>query len=215
MSFLSSIMSLMLHLDDFLTSFISQYGTLVYLLIFLVIFCETGLFVAFLPGDSFIFACAAFAASHLLNIGIVVIICLVSGFLGDTLNYYIGHTLGKKICAGGGSRFIKPESIERAKSFYDRHGGKAIVLSRFIPLVRQCTPFVAGIGKMSYERFMSYNLFGVVLWVGACSLAGYFFGNIPVIRDNFTGVILALILLSLLPAAIAFIKSGFSKNKEL
>ena len=180
----------------------------------MAIFVETGLFIAFLPGDSLIFACAAFAAAGLLNIMFVVIICLISAFLGDSLNYYLGYAVGKKIYTRANSRFLKRENIDKAKDFYDKHGGMAIVLSRFIPIVRQFTPFVSGIGKMTYKKFMLFNVIGVVLWVGLTSCAGYFFGNIPVVRDHFSAVIIAIIFVSLLPAFIAFIKSMPIKPKQ-
>jgi len=212
MSFLDTIISLLFHLNTFLTGFIIQYGILVYLLVFIIIFCETGLFVPFLPGDSLIFACAAFSAVGLLNIGIVIVICFSSAFLGDSLNYYFGHSIGRKIYERAGNRFIKRESIDKAKSFYDKHGGKAIILSRFVPLVRQFTPFVAGIGKMSYERFMSYNLIGVIAWVGVASAGGYFLGNVPFVSKNFTLVTLLIIFVSLLPAIITYIKSVVTRK---
>lgn len=201
------IASLLFHLDTFLTHFISQYGILIYLLVFVILFCETGLFVPFLPGDSLIFACGAFAAVGLLNIWIILLICLTSAFLGDMLNYYFGHSIRKKLYAREKGRLIKRENIDKAQAFYEKHGGKAIILSRFIPLVRQFTPFVAGIGKMPYKKFLSFNIAGVVLWVGTASAAGYFFGNIPAVHDNFTGVILAIIFISLLPAFFVFLKS--------
>ncbi len=208
-----NIFSLMFQLDEFLKYYISQYGSLVYILLFIIIFCETGLFVVFLPGDSLIFACATFAAAGLLNIMIVVIICLISAFLGDSLNYYFGYAIGKKIYDKANGRYLNRENIDKANDFYDKHGGKAIVLSRFIPLIRQLTPFVAGIGKMTYERFMLFNVIGVLSWVGIVSLAGYFFGNIPIVRDHFSAVIIGIIIVSLLPALIAFIKSRCKKQK--
>lgn len=199
--------SLVFQLDEFLKYYIGQYGSLVYVLLFIIIFCETGLFVVFLPGDSLIFACATFAAAGLLNIMTVVIICLISAFLGDSLNYYFGYAVGKKIYAKANGRYLNRENIDKANDFYDKHGGKAIVLSRFIPLIRQLTPFVAGIGKMTYERFVLFNVIGVLSWVGIVSLAGYFFGNIPMVCDHFSTVMIAIIIISLVPALIAFIKS--------
>lgn len=205
--------SLIFQLNEFLTYFISQYGSLIYILLFVIIFCETGLFVVFFPGDSLIFACAAFAAAGLLDIMMVVIICLVSAFLGDSLNYYFGYAIGKKIYNKANGRYLNQKNIDKANDFYDKHGGKAIVLSRFIPLIRQFTPFVAGIGKMTYERFMLFNVIGVLSWVGLVSLAGYFFGNIPVVRDHFSTVIIGIIIVSLLPAFIAFLKSRGKRQK--
>ena len=205
--------SLMFQLNEFLKYFISQYGSLIYILLFVILFCETGLFVVFLPGDSLIFACATFAATGLLNIMAVVIICLISAFLGDSLNYYFGYSVGKKIYAKANGRYLNRKNIDKANDFYDKHGGKAIVLSRFIPLIRQLTPFVAGIGKMTYERFVLFNVIGVLSWVGIVSLAGYFFGNLPIVRDHFSTVIIGIIIVSLLPAFMAFIKSRPKKQK--
>jgi membrane-associated protein len=207
-----TFIDLLLHTDEFLTSFIVKYGVYVYILIFVILFCETGLFCP-LPGDSLIFACGAFAAAGLLNIWILVILSFIAAILGDSLNYYLGYAVGKRIYTRANKgRLIKRESIDRAKEFYDKHGGKAIIFSRFIPLVRQCTPFVAGIGRMTFQRFMSFNLIGGTAWVGIASLLGYFFGNIPVIKDNFSTVILAIIFISLLPAIIAYLKSRFKRS---
>ncbi|MEL4106999.1 VTT domain-containing protein [Oscillospiraceae bacterium WX1] len=201
-----SIFDLLFHIDTFLNDVIIRYGVLVYILIFIILFCETGLFMP-LPGDSLIFAGGAFAAAGMLDIWSFALICLAAGILGDSVNYYLGHSVGKKLYWQAKGRFLKRENIDRAKAFYERHGGKAIIFSRFIPLVRQCTPFVAGIGRMTFGRFMSYNLVGVAAWVGISSLLGYFFGNIPAVKDNFSVVILAIIAVSLLPAVIAFLKS--------
>lgn len=211
MDILSIISSLLFHFNDFLAAFIGQYGTLVYLLLFVIIFCETGLFVVCFPGDSLIFASGAFAGAGLLNIWILIPLCFLAGFAGDNLNYFFGHSLSERIYACGG-RFIKKENVEKAKSFYDRHGGKAIILSRFIPIIRQFTPFVAGIGRMPYRRFIFFDFWGVVSWVGIASVAGYFFGNIPVVRDNFSSAIIIIVLVSLSPAFIIYLKSKLTKK---
>lgn len=214
MAFFDLLFSLIFHLDDFLYSFISQYGTLIYLLLFIIIFSETGLFVLFLPGDSLIFASAAFSAAGLLDIWIVVAVCFTSAFLGDGLNFHFGQSLGRRIYAGAkGKGFIKRENIDKAQAFYDKHGGKAIVLSRFIPIVRQFTPFVAGIGRMTYNRFMCFNLLGVFLWVGIASAAGYFFGNIPLVKENFTLTILLIVFISVMPVVITFLRSRLAKKR--
>lgn len=206
-----SFLDLLLHVDIFIEAFISQYGgTLIYVLIFAVLFCETGLF-APLPGDSLIFASAAVAAAGLLDIWLLIIICFVAAILGDSLNYYLGHAIGKKIYARAKGRFIKRENIDKAKDFYEKHGGKAIIFSRFIPIVRQFTPFVAGIGRMSFRRFMKFNFVGVTAWVGISSLMGYFFGNIKFVKDNFSTVIYAIIIISLLPVLITFLRAKFKK----
>lgn len=205
-----SFLDLLLHVDIFIDAFITRYGVLVYILIFLILFCETGLF-APLPGDSLIFACAAFAMIGKLNIWILLIVCFVAAILGDSLNYYLGHAVGTKIYARAKGRFIKRENIDKAKNFYAKHGGKAIIFSRFIPIIRQFTPFVAGICQMPFSRFMKYNFIGVTAWVGISALAGSLFGNITIVRENFSTVILAIIFISLLPAIIAFLKTKFKK----
>lgn len=207
MSVYEFFVELLFHLDTFLVAFTDRYGILVYLLVFVILFFETGLFVPFLPGDSLIFACAAFAAAGHLDIWVVILVCFTSAFLGDALNYYLGHSIGRRLYQRGKGKFINPANVDKARAFYERHGGKAIVLSRYIPLVRQCTPFVAGIGKMTYRKFMTYNLAGVTLWVGGISTVGYFFGNIPAVSDNFSGIIIGIVFISLLPALFLFIKS--------
>ena len=207
MKMIDMITGLMFHLNDFLAGFVSDYGMLIYILIFIVIFAETGLFVVFLPGDSFIFACATFAAAGLIDITMVVLLCFAAAFLGEIVNFYFGRTWGRKIYSMAETRFIKRENIDKTRDFYDRYGGKAIILSRFVPILRQFTPFVVGIGDMSYRRFMGYNLVAVTLWVGVVAAGGYFFGNIPVVQQNFTAVLLLIVLVSLLPAVIAFFKT--------
>lgn len=205
---------LLFHLDEFLISFIGQYGGYIYPLIFVIIFCETGLFVPFLPGDSLIFACAAFSAAGLLNGWAIVLICYSSALLGDTLNFYIGRSAGKRLYEKARGRLFKKENVDKAKAFYDRYGGKAIIISRFVPLIRQFTPFVTGIGDMSFGKFMSMNVIGVTLWVGILSLLGYFFGNIEAVKNNFTAVLLMIIFVSLLPAVIAFLRSRYVKRTD-
>ena len=205
---------LLFHLDEFLSVFISQYGSLIYPLVFIMIFSETGLFVPFFPGDSLIFACAAFAAAGYLNIWIAVIIIYTAALLGDSLNFYFGKSFGKKMYLHAKNRFLKQEKIDKAKDFYDKYGGKAIIISRFIPLVRQCTPFVTGIGKMTYKRFMLLNVIGVTLWVGIISALGFFFGNIQIVKDNFSAVLMIIVFVSMLPAVFAFLKAKFGKKSE-
>ncbi len=207
MNLLDLIYGLMFHLDDYLAGFIMEYGLLVYILIFAVIFSETGLFVLFLPGDSFIFACATFAAVGLIDIWALILICFFAAFFGEILNFYFGRTWGRKLYTKAERRFIKKENIEKAGDFYEKYGGKAIILSRFVPILRQFTPFVVGIGGMSYRKFMVYNLIAVVLWIGLISAAGYFFGNIPIVQNNFSIVLILIVLISLLPAVIAYFKA--------
>ena len=208
-----SFVDLFLHINKVLDVIVSQYGTLVYILIFAIIFCENGIFFP-LPGDSLIFAGAAYAVQGQMNIWLLLIICFVSAVVGDILNYYIGVFVGNKIYARAKGRFISKENIDKAAEFYKKHGGRAIVFSRFIPIIRQFTPFVAGIGKMDFKRLMIWNLVGVTAWVVICSLLGYFFGNIPIVRENFSAVIIGIIVVSLLPAVIGFMRSRAKRPEK-
>jgi len=203
---------LLFHLDVFLVSFIGQHGGYIYPLVFLIIFCETGLFVPLLPGDSLIFACAAFSAAGLMNGWAMMIICFTAALLGDTLNFHIGRSAGKRLYERAKGKFLKKQNIDKAKAFYDRYGGKAIIISRFVPIIRQFTPFVTGIGDMSYGRFMRMNVIGVTLWVGILSALGFFFGNIEAVKNNFSAVLIMIIAVSVMPAVITYIRSILVKK---
>jgi membrane-associated protein len=201
-----------MHLDKSLGGVIDEYGVLTYVILFLIIFCETGLvFTPLLPGDSLIFAAATFAALGNLNIAILILVVLVAAILGDAVNYLIGNKLGHKLIKRE-NRFIKKEYIEKTHGFYEKYGGKTIVIARFVPIVRTFAPFVAGISDMHYNKFLSYNAIGATLWVGIVAMAGYFFGNIDFVRENFTIVVLVIIFISILPAVIPVIKNKFSKK---
>jgi membrane-associated protein len=202
-----------LHIDVYLGQLISSYGIFVYGILFTIIFIETGLVIMpFLPGDSLLFAAGAFSALGSLNIFSVLILLCLAAFLGDTANYWIGHFFGEKIIAN--KRIpINQNHIDETQKFFDKHGGKTIVLARFVPIVRTFAPFVAGIGKMSYPKFISYNIVGGVTWVMLFTLAGFFFGNIPTVKHNFTLVIMAIILLSILPMVYTAIKAKVSSKK--
>ncbi|MEO5825559.1 MAG: DedA family protein [Gemmatimonadales bacterium] len=196
-----------LHLDVHLGDLIRQYGSTTYAILFAIIFVETGLVVMpFLPGDSLLFAAGAFAALGSLDPWLLFGLLSVAAILGDTVNYWIGAKAGPKAFSGN-IRFLKVEYLDRTKEFYERHGSKTIVLARFIPIVRTFAPFVAGIGGMRYRTFITYNVVGAVLWVGLGVWTGYFFGNIPVVRDNFTIVIFVIIGISVLPIAFEAIKA--------
>jgi len=196
-----------LHLDKHLAQVIYTYGTWTYGLLFLIVFLETGLVVTpFLPGDSLLFAAGSFAALGALDVSFLFVLLSVAAVLGDTLNYAIGKYLGPKVFHFPRSRFFNPEHLRRTHDFYERHGAKTIVIARFVPIVRTFAPFVAGIGAMSYPRFLAYNVFGGVLWVAVCVFAGYFFGNLPFVKQNFTLVILAIIVISILPAVLEFLR---------
>lgn len=212
MNTFSYLIDIFLHLDRYLGLVINNYGFETYLILFLIIFLETGLVVTpFLPGDSLIFAAATFAAMGMLNIYILVAVLMIAAILGDTVNYEIGRIFGDKIIKIGNGKLIKQEHLDKTNKFYDKHGGKTIIFARFIPIVRTLAPFVAGMGKMHYKNFISFNAIGGVCWVVLVSALGYFFGNIPVVKENFTIVIMAIILISIMPAIIAFLKSKFNK----
>ena len=196
---------LFLHLDEYLSQIITQYGTWTYALLFFVIFMETGFVVTpFLPGDSLLFAAGTFAALDALNIWVLVGLLIVAAIGGDTVNYWIGHTLGERAY---NIKWIKKEYLDKTHAFFEKHGGKTIFLARFVPIVRTFAPFVAGIGKMSYGFFIRWNFIGGIVWVLLFTLAGYFFGNIPFVRANFEFVIIAIILISVLPMGYEWLKA--------
>ncbi len=202
MSIFQFVIDFVLHLDIHLGQAISSYGMATYAILFAIIFIETGLvFVPFLPGDSLLFAAGAFAAIGSLNIFALLILLIVAAVLGDTVNYWVGHFIGDKIVAN--SRMpIKKEHLAQTHEFFRKHGGKTIILARFVPIVRTFAPFVAGAGKMNYGKFISYNVIGGVLWVTVCTMAGYFFGNISFIKDNFSIVIIGVVAISLVPVLV-------------
>ena len=196
-----------LHMDKHLPQMVNDTGIWVYLILFVIIFIETGLVVTpFLPGDSLLFAAGAVAATTSLNIWVLLILLIVAAILGDTANYWIGHYFGPKVFSQN-SRWFKREYLDRTHAFYQKHGGKTILLARFIPIIRTFAPFVAGIGQMSYGYFISYNIFGGILWVSLFLGAGYFFGNLAFVKENFSLVIIAIILISLLPPVFEYFKA--------
>jgi membrane-associated protein len=199
-----------LHFDTHLSEAIRDYGTLTYAILFLIIFCETGLVVTpFLPGDSLLFAVGSFAAIGLLDPFAAFFLLVIAAILGDALNYWIGRTFGLRGFSDTG-RFLNTRHIEKTNAFYEKHGPMTIVIARFLPIVRTFAPFVAGLGRMNYRRFTTYNISGAVLWVGSCGLAGYLFGNIPIVRDNFSIVVLGIIAVSLIPGAVALVRARMS-----
>ena len=214
MDLISNLFDLFLHLDEHLSAVIQTYGTWTYLILFLIIFMETGLVVTpFLPGDSLLFAAGTFAGMGALNIYVLLILLSAAAILGDTVNYWIGHYIGPRAFSGE-VRFLKKEYLDRTHEFYERHGGKTIILARFIPIIRTFAPFVAGIGAMSYGRFISYNVIGGIAWVAGFTLAGYFFGQVPFVQDNFTYVVVAIILISVMPAVIEVIRSRLKPSPK-
>lgn len=192
------LIDLFLHLDEHLANIINQYGTWTYAILFLIIFMETGFVVTpFLPGDSLLFAAGTLAPLSDLNIWLIVVLLIIAAIAGDTVNYWIGHYLGERAY---NIKWIKKEYLDRTHAFFQKHGGKTIFLARFVPIVRTFAPFVAGMGKMSYGYFFSYNVFGGIVWVLLFTFLGYFFGNIPFVKANFELVIIAIILVSVVPA---------------
>lgn len=207
MAMLLSLVDFILHIDVHLGELIGQYGMLTYGILFGIIFIETGLVLTpFLPGDSLLFAAGAFSSLGALNLWGLLGLMIAAAILGDTANYWIGHFFGEKMIANP-KLPIKKEHIDKTKAFFDKHGGKTIILARFVPIVRTFAPFVAGVGKMSYGQFISYNIIGGITWVSLFLLAGYFFGNIPAVKHNFSVVIMGIILVSVLPMIIEVIKN--------
>jgi membrane-associated protein len=200
-----------LHVDKFLLPLIDTFGPLIYLILFLIILFETGLVITpFLPGDSLLFVVGALAAQEVLNVFLLYIFLLIAAILGDSLNYWIGNYFGEKVFRK--SRFFKKEYLEKTKYFYKKHGGKAIILARFVPVARTFVPFVAGIGKMNYKKFIPYNILGGFLWVTSFLWAGYFFGNLPFVKENLTFVILAIIIISILPGFMKYLISRYQRK---
>lgn len=212
MEFIQSLIDLFLHFDVHLAEFVARYGLWVYGLLFAIIFAETGLVVTpFLPGDSLLFAAGALAATGALDVRLLVLLLVAAAVLGNTVNYSIGRMIGPRVfraedSKGLSHRLLNREYLDRAHEFFERHGGKAVVLTRFVPIIRTFVPFVAGAGAMRYPAFALYNLAGGVLWVGICVGAGYAFGNVPIIKENFTLVALGIVAVSLVPVLVEWLR---------
>jgi membrane-associated protein len=204
MDFLAALWDLVVHLDAHLAAFVESHGGWVYGLLFAIVFCETGLVVTpFLPGDSLLFAAGTLAAVGNMNIALVMATLVAAALCGDNANYWIGRWTGTRLFA----KFLNPKHLARAHAFYERHGGKTIVIARFVPIVRTYVPFVAGVGAMPYLRYLAFCVAGAALWVGSICLAGYFFGNIPVVKSNLTLVIIAIVLVSISPGVVAWLRA--------
>jgi membrane-associated protein len=192
-----------------------MYGGLTYAILFLVIFAETGLvFTPFLPGDSLLFAAGALASLGSLNVHFIFILLFIAAVLGDTANYWIGHFIGPKLIANEKVRFLKKEHLDKTHQFFEKYGGKTIIIARFVPIVRTFAPFVAGIGSMTYGKFIAYNIIGGFLWTAMFIYSGYFFGNIPFIKNNFSIVVLTIIFISVLPGVYEFVKHKIEAKKS-
>ena len=215
MEFIAKAVDLFLHLDKHLGAIIQQYGTWTYAILTLVVFCETGLVVTpFLPGDSLLFAAGALAALPGSPLSVFVLFLLLSAaaIVGDTVNYWIGHKVGPRAFEGK-IKFLNPNHLARTHEFYETYGGKTIIIARFVPIVRTFAPFVAGIGSMSYGKFITYNVVGGILWVAICLFAGFFFGNLPFVKANFSLVILAIIIISVLPGVYEFVRHKMAQRR--
>ena len=214
MELLQTALDFFIHLDNHIGEIIASYGVWTYLILFLIIFAETGFVVTpFLPGDSLIFVVGTFAAAGALEFWVLFFLLLGAAVLGDTVNYEVGRFLGPKVFSKE-IRFLNRENLMKTQRFYEKHGGKTIIIARFLPIIRTFAPFVAGVGTMKYTRFLSYNFLGALLWVAVALFAGYFFGNLPFVRDNFTFVIFAIIGISALPAVYAYVRNWWESRNQ-
>lgn len=208
MEVLKDLVSFILHVDDHLRDIVTQFGAWTYVILFAVVFLETGIVLTpFLPGDSLLFAAGAMAAAYpeTLNVVYLFVVLAIAAILGDTANYWIGHHLGPRVFREN-VRFLNRENLMRTEAFYEKHGGKTIIIARFIPIIRTFAPFVAGVGSMQYSRFLAFNVVGGLIWTGGFIFAGYYFGNLPAVKDNFGLVIIGIIILSVLPPVWEFVQ---------
>jgi membrane-associated protein len=213
MEYIKVAFDFLLHIDRYLSVIIQDFGAWSYLILFVVIFIETGLVVTpFLPGDSLLFAAGAFAAVGAFNPVLLFVLMAIAAIAGDTANYWIGHKIGPRVFSGE-VKFLKKEYLEKTQAFYEKHGGKTIFLARFIPIIRTFAPFVAGVGKMRYGYFISYNIIGGIVWTALCTFVGYFFGNLPIVKENFSLVIVAIVVISVLPAVWEVVKAKIEEKK--
>lgn len=207
MDLLLTFIDIFIHLDRHLIWLIQHFGVWVYLIVFIIVFCETGLVVTpFLPGDSLLFGLGALAAIGDLNVAWLFVLLSIAAIAGDTVNYFIGKYVGPKVFHQDTNRFLKREYLEKTRRFYEKYGGKTIVIARFVPIIRTFAPFVAGIGAMTYSKFIIYNVLGGIAWVAVFIFGGYYFGNLPIVKNNFTLVIMAIIIISVLPGVIEYFR---------
>ncbi len=211
---IGTVIDFILHIDQHLTALSAQYGMWIYAILFLIIFCETGLVATpFLPGDSLLFAAGGIAAVGGMNIHIMVLILLIAAILGDAVNFMIGKYFGAKLFSNPDSKIFRRAYLEKTHAFYEKHGGKTIIIARFVPIVRTFAPFVAGMGDMHYGRFIRYNIIGAMAWVLLFSYLGYFFANIPLVKNNLGLVLGAIIVISILPAVIEIVRAKYAAKK--
>lgn len=213
MDILSQVFDFFLHIDVHLNELIIQYGAFTYGILFMIIFAETGfVFTPFLPGDSLLFAAGTFAARGSFDVFLLAILLMIAAIAGDNINYWVGRKLGTKLFEKY-SRFLKKEYLEKTHKFYEKHGGKTIILARFFPIIRTFSPFVAGLGKMTYSRFVLNDIAGGIIWISVFVFGGYFFGNIPIVQKNFSLVIVVIVVISVIPAISEFVRHKFLKKK--
>ena len=215
MEIVSTFIDIVLHLDKHLQWLVANYGTWIYLILFAIIFCETGLVVTpFLPGDSLLFVAGAVAATGGMDVHTVFAVLVAASFSGDNTNYWIGRFAGPRIFSRKGSLLFNPEHLERTHRFYERYGAKTVLIARFVPIVRTFAPFVAGMARMAYPRFVSFSFAGAILWIGSLTYAGYFFGNLPIIRENLSIVIVGIVLLSMMPGVVEYLRAHARGKRE-
>jgi membrane-associated protein len=207
MELFTLFLDIVLNLDDHLQALVASHGAWIYLILFLIVFCETGLVVTpFLPGDSLLFVAGTVAAAGGMDIHLLVLLLIIAAILGDAVNYSVGHYIGPRVFKSSESRWLNPKHLERAHEFYEKYGGKTIIIARFVPIIRTYAPFVAGAASMTYAKFALFNVSGAILWVVSLGYAGYFFGNLPVIKDNLSLVIIGIIILSILPGVVEILR---------
>jgi len=214
MDFLRDAVDFFLHIDEHLNAIIEEYGLWTYLILFGIVFVETGVVIMpFLPGDSLLFAAGTFAASGALDLWVLLVLLSAAAILGDSVNYFIGARVGPKVFRRDDVRFLSKKHLDRTHAFYEKHGGKTIIIARFIPIIRTFAPFVAGVGSMTYPRFLAYNVIGGVLWVTVFCVGGYLFGNLEVVEDNFSFIIVAIVLISVMPAVVEYVRQRLASRR--
>jgi membrane-associated protein len=216
MELLYTLLDFILHPDNYLSSLLAQYGAWVYGVLFLIVFAETGLVVTpFLPGDSLLFVAGTLTGAGQLDVGLLMLVLFCAAVMGDNTNYWIGRWVGPRVFSQDTGRLLRREHLERTQHFYERYGGRTVIIARFVPIVRTFAPFVAGVGRMHYPRFLAFSVIGTVLWVGGFVGAGHLFGNLPVVKENLTAVILIIIVLSILPGVIEYLRARRARRPAI